>query len=1073
MPILELYEEYSREDVHDIFSPKTEFVPQAGTWGLQGVVPIAGRAGDYVFFVTFGQRQGAHTFEEGITRSGVFTWQSQPSQGLADKRVLEWIRHDPEENSIYLFLRTDSDRKYAYMGRLAYVSHDPSKEHPVYFTWRILNWNLGKGRRKQLNLQFIPEPTESRTQPIERASYRSASEAGTVEKIAKRATLGHSTLERAVEGVALATLPQFFGVSMRLENWLKRAYATGEISVETIGEYVADPRIEEKLLRSWGIGRKSVGELDRLVKAIVIAGSQATNVADLAQLLKLSPKTAERFIAMASSGGTLGSSPAIESQGSLDEQLGVETARICQLFRALPFPSCLATLPISVRLTNAFASFVEQHGSSLSLEDIFKDFPVWLYRLRRQANVGNTTITEFKRILCGFAIDILSRTDEFSERADEIGRQLCHLDPELQPTPVPKLPIVATPLTPEVLLKELLGRLPERKRKVLDRRFGLTGVSETLEQISTSYNVTRERIRQIESGALKDLRRQSADDVLASVLTYAADAWESISGQEGAVSQAVLQSRQRNLSPWFQLALSVADLSLEEFLNRYAHRFQGGWVYPGASIERLKQLRARFKSITKDVPLPQAIESLFSEGERRDAKAAAIVSGRRMYGSYLLTDRPTARVRRAANLHTFLSTKTELLQLSDLIEQYRQHFLNDPCSARDAAIVMEANRHLFAEIIEGVWVALGASGSVPGSSTQGAAPADDEQDAEHGERENDEPQTVAASIEAALRLSGPLRISEIIDRASSYLDPSKSINSIGPVLLVTKDIFARPLPGIYALHDQIPRREDLLRLRPAFIFQEEQVRIYTYARRAGEAWGSYPLWLPETEYLWCVWARQHAAPELLESFLSIVDVGAWPEVDGRNEWADLARERGKFSIAFAPRFDAVALPTLDEILAGCLFVQNQGRMSWISANRILQRRAIEHIGAGLLACLIRMGVLLPGEDWQANHLAGPAVHDVTSALVLARQQKGELSWETTLGRELIDRAKAGSVSGWLRSAQLPDLFGEGTGSQVVVDTRTALERLLDEREQSKRASTIETVANLLVGGQIGDAGETT
>jgi hypothetical protein len=43
---LALYEEYSRKDVHAIFSPETNFTPQTGTWGLQGVVPLSDRPGD-------------------------------------------------------------------------------------------------------------------------------------------------------------------------------------------------------------------------------------------------------------------------------------------------------------------------------------------------------------------------------------------------------------------------------------------------------------------------------------------------------------------------------------------------------------------------------------------------------------------------------------------------------------------------------------------------------------------------------------------------------------------------------------------------------------------------------------------------------------------------------------------------------------------------------------------------------------------------------------------------------------------------------------------------------------------
>jgi RNA polymerase primary sigma factor len=61
------------------------------------------------------------------------------------------------------------------------------------------------------------------------------------------------------------------------------------------------------------------------------------------------------------------------------------------------------------------------------------------------------------------------------------------------------------------LLKEKLGNvltsLTERERKILEMRFGLVdGYERTLEEIGKMYNVTRERIRQIEAKALRKLR---------------------------------------------------------------------------------------------------------------------------------------------------------------------------------------------------------------------------------------------------------------------------------------------------------------------------------------------------------------------------------------------------------------------------------------------------------------------------------------------------------------------------------------------------------------------------------------
>ncbi len=57
-------------------------------------------------------------------------------------------------------------------------------------------------------------------------------------------------------------------------------------------------------------------------------------------------------------------------------------------------------------------------------------------------------------------------------------------------------------------VKEMLGALTEREQKILKLRFGLEdGKSHTLEEVGQEFNVTRERIRQIEAKALAKLRK--------------------------------------------------------------------------------------------------------------------------------------------------------------------------------------------------------------------------------------------------------------------------------------------------------------------------------------------------------------------------------------------------------------------------------------------------------------------------------------------------------------------------------------------------------------------------------------
>jgi len=55
-------------------------------------------------------------------------------------------------------------------------------------------------------------------------------------------------------------------------------------------------------------------------------------------------------------------------------------------------------------------------------------------------------------------------------------------------------------------VRRALDALPQREREVIEMRFGLTGTRPfTLEEVGRAFNVTRERIRQIESHTLKKL----------------------------------------------------------------------------------------------------------------------------------------------------------------------------------------------------------------------------------------------------------------------------------------------------------------------------------------------------------------------------------------------------------------------------------------------------------------------------------------------------------------------------------------------------------------------------------------
>ncbi len=70
-------------------------------------------------------------------------------------------------------------------------------------------------------------------------------------------------------------------------------------------------------------------------------------------------------------------------------------------------------------------------------------------------------------------------------------------------------------------IDELLKTLTDREASVLKMRFGLQGATEhTLEEVGQYFNVTRERIRQIEAKALRKLKQSAKSDAIKDFLNY-------------------------------------------------------------------------------------------------------------------------------------------------------------------------------------------------------------------------------------------------------------------------------------------------------------------------------------------------------------------------------------------------------------------------------------------------------------------------------------------------------------------------------------------------------------------------
>jgi len=129
--------------------------------------------------------------------------------------------------------------------------------------------------------------------------------------------------------------------------------------------------------------------------------------------------------------------------------------------------------------------------------------PATLAELSAEVEMPEDKVTEALR----FAAEPLSLSEPLREDGDaELGDVVEDRSAESP------FEVAATALLPEEISR-LLAPLDEREREILKLRFGLDrGEPRTLEEVGEHFNLTRERIRQIEARAMNKLRQAAQEE---------------------------------------------------------------------------------------------------------------------------------------------------------------------------------------------------------------------------------------------------------------------------------------------------------------------------------------------------------------------------------------------------------------------------------------------------------------------------------------------------------------------------------------------------------------------------------
>lgn len=675
--------------------------------------------------------------------------------------------------------------------------------------------------------------------------------------------------------------------------------------------------------------------------------------------------------------------------------------------------------------------------SSLLVADLLLDRHAWNLRLGRLGNIGRTTTLGFWDV-CWRRLAAAARDLSDVERAYiagfleiEPGRLVAREDDLLAMTVsegndcAEMAARVAVPTELDALVEFLFERIQARDAPIVRRRFGLGDAApETLEEIGADLGVTRERIRQIEKRGLRDMALMARRVPLRQALDARALAsWKELACDDCILLATELHGRRRRVAGAAILSLELLGLTLEDWLDQMGSRFEHGWLRIGEDRSEIDDVLTQLRS-TGLPALPCAIDDLGPNASPPTISAALRLGlGLRVHASYAVHGRFGARPRRTLGVHAVLSSTRSPLHSAELLRRYRAAVPADRCSQRDLSIVMADAQHLFLEISEERWIALGNAGGVP-ESILTAAEDDAEDDAGKEVPVSAEIDgSLAAALMAELERAGPQALGQLTTNPRRWLPRDRSVNSIGPTLILRPDLFIRLLPGVYCLPHQVPTHDEVVGGDLCYLLDGWQARLLALARRAGEPWGTFPLWTPAAEMRLCRWADRTGAGEVLRSLLAVATVEAWPaDPQEIARWRERRSRESRFDLFATLRTQALETrPELERLLAALVDLEEQRVTNWMALNRVDGRRVDTHSGCALLGTLIMLGaVSLPGSQeecpWQLPHsVVATRASELRSILTEELHRTGTLDWSGAAGFSIAADVRASGIAApaWL------------------------------------------------------------
>jgi len=170
---------------------------------------------------------------------------------------------------------------------------------------------------------------------------------------------------------------------------------------------------------------------------------------------------------------------------------------------------------------------------------------------------------------------------------------------------------------PQEIVVKLFSELGSREQDILRRRFGLHGKdNETLEQIGKNYDITRERVRQIENAAIKHVR--SLDyftDAVKPVEVVVIAALEKHGGimSEDHILEYLLQNENKDNTYCNHLLFLMDKLTANRILRENRDGFNHSWRLEFIEWDKLEQTIEELTRILNEAKVPMTQDELLEK----------------------------------------------------------------------------------------------------------------------------------------------------------------------------------------------------------------------------------------------------------------------------------------------------------------------------------------------------------------------------------------------------------------------------------------------------------------------------